>query len=343
MPSLPDDWYRGAGWLHWLRPLSALFEWLAERRRVRHSQQQWPGRLPVIVIGNITVGGTGKTPVVIALVQWLESQGYRVGILSRGYGASPTTLPYEVEPGCVPEQCGDEIAMMRRHLSGVILVDPDRRRALATLEQRDDCDIVISDDGLQHYRLRRDIEWVIIDGARGLGNGYSLPAGPLREPVARLQDVDQVLINGPWRAYRSREQSGLENVSAKTQHFRLQPAYWVNVKTGEQLALSVGVAQFQQGAIQAIAGIGHPQRFFQTLDEMGLTFTSRAFADHYPYQPEDLASWQHTLLIMTEKDAVKCQSFAGQHWWYLHVAAEIPAAVTDRLLAQVQARMADSA
>lgn len=341
MPSLPEDWYRGATWLQLLRPLSALFQWLARRRRVSHCQQQLPGRLPVIVIGNITVGGTGKTPVVIALTKWLESRGYRVAVLSRGYGASPSTLPYNVEPGCQPEQCGDEIAMMRHHLSGVIMIDPDRRRALAALDQRDDCDIVISDDGLQHYRLRRDIEWVVIDGSRGLGNGYCLPAGPLREPVQRLQEVDEILINGQWRASRSRQQSGLATVSEKTHEFVLQPAYWVNVKTAEQVSLSAGVERFQQDDIQAIAGIGNPQRFFQTLADLGLTVTSRAFADHYPFQPEDLAAWQHKLLLMTEKDAVKCQPFAGENWWYLHVAAVIPEELTDRLLTRVQGLLTD--
>lgn len=341
MPSLPEDWYRGATWLQLLRPLSALFQWLARRRQAIHCQQQLPGRLPVIVIGNITVGGTGKTPVVIALTKWLESCGYRVAVLSRGYGASPSTLPYEVESGCQPEQCGDEIAMMRHHLSGVIMIDPDRRRALAALDQRDDCDIVISDDGLQHYRLRRDIEWVVIDGSRGLGNGYCLPAGPLREPAQRLQDVDEILINGQWRASRSRQQSGLATVSEKAHEFVLQPAYWVNVKTAEQVSLSAGVERFQQDDIQAIAGIGNPQRFFQTLADLGLTVTSRAFADHYPFQPEDLAAWQHKLLLMTEKDAVKCQPFASENWWYLHVAAVIPEELTDRLLARVQGLLTD--
>lgn len=342
MPSLPEDWYRGAAWLQLLRPLSALYQWLASGRRAKHSALQHAGNKPVIVIGNITVGGTGKTPIVIALTQWLEEKGYRVAVLSRGYGASPPALPYLVESDCKPEQCGDEIAMMRQHLSGVIMIDPDRRRALDALELRDDCDIVISDDGLQHYRLRRDIEWVIIDGARGLGNGSCLPAGPLREPVARLQEVDQVLINGNWRAQHSKQQSGLDDVSEKLSHFELQPNTWVNVKSGEQLSLAEGLKRFGGEDLQAIAGIGNPDRFFQTLNTMGLSFASRAFADHYPYQAEDLSAWQHKTLLMTEKDAVKCQSFTGEQWWYLHVAAVIPEAVKAVAWQQLQELLARS-
>lgn len=335
MPSLPEDWYRGAAWLQLLRPLSALYQWLASRRRNQHSAQQQAGRLPVLVIGNITVGGTGKTPVVIALATWLESQGYRVAVLSRGYGAQPPVLPFLVESGCPPEQCGDEIAMMRRHLAGVLMIDPDRRRALAALDQRDDCDIVISDDGLQHYRLRRDIEWVIIDGARGLGNGYCLPAGPLREPVQRLAQVDEILLNGEWRAPRSLEQSGLDEYSENMHTFTLQPNGWVNVKSGQTLSMDAGIARFQTEALHAIAGIGNPQRFFQTLTDMGLVFSTQAFADHHPYQAEDLRNWQNKGVLMTEKDAVKCQSFAGENWWYLRVSALIPERIQNKLLTQL--------
>ena len=347
MPSLPEDWYRGAAWLQLLRPLSALYQWLAARRRLRHSAQQHAGSKPVIVVGNITVGGTGKTPVVIALAKWLEARGFRVAVLSRGYGASPPTLPYLVEADCGPEQCGDEIAMMRRHLSGVIMIDPDRRRALDALELRDDCDIVVSDDGLQHYRLRRDIEWVVIDGARGLGNGYCLPAGPLREPVERLLDADQILVNGNWQAERTQQESGLSQVTEKITHFELQPGDWVNVKNGERLDLETGVKRFtEQSAsgegIQAIAGIGNPQRFFNTLNSLELSVETRAFSDHYPYQAEDLSTWQQQTLLMTEKDAVKCKAFAGDEWWYLHVVASVPETVQETLLAQLNILLADS-
>lgn len=336
MPSLPDDWYRGAAWLQLLRPLSALYLWLSRRRRTRLSAQQQPGRLPVIVVGNITVGGTGKTPVVIALAQWLESRGYRVAILSRGYGAAPPSLPFLVTADCQPEQCGDEIAMMRPHLNGIIMIDPDRRRAMSALDERDDCDIVISDDGLQHYRLRRDIEWVIIDGARGLGNGYCLPAGPLREPVQRLHEVDEILVNGLWHARRSSAESGLDGVAEKTQTFALQPSHWVNVKTGEVLAVESGIKRFQAESMHAIAGIGNPQRFFQTLKAMQLTFSTQAFADHHPFQAADLADWQHQGVLMTEKDAIKCQSFAGDNWWYLQVSAVLPETVLNKLLNQIE-------
>lgn len=233
---------------------------------------------------------------------------------------------------------------MRRHLRGALVVDPDRPRALATLLSSQPCDVVISDDGLQHYRLPRDFEVVVIDGRRGLGNGFCLPAGPLREPPSRLREADVILING-------------DNVPPLPAQivdpicFALKPTAWVNVRTGQRVTLAsfrllLDADDNTRIPAHAIAGIGNPQRFFDQLASLGFDVSGRAFADHHAYSAADLAFAGDSLLLMTEKDAVKCEHFTldtgtrktrvGENWWYLQVQAELPPTFEQDMIERVE-------
>jgi tetraacyldisaccharide 4'-kinase len=259
---------------------------------------------PVIVVGNITAGGSGKTPLVIWLVQWLRDQGYQPGVVSRGYGGTAQGC-MEVRPDSSPAEVGDEPLLIRIKTDIPVVVGRDRVAAAQHLLARHpEVDLIVSDDGLQHYRLQRDIELVVIDTATGLGNGWPLPAGPLREPRSRLDSVDAVIqvVRGTaqprtdlpvktWRADYSMSQAmRLRNPTEKKAVQALPRASWL-----------------------AITGIGRPQGFFDMLRKQGLEFTPRSFADHHAFQPHELPADGHVL--MTEKDAVKCLKFAGSNWW----------------------------
>lgn len=330
---LINAWYNRAGWLIVLRPLSLLFNWLARRRRQRQEAAQQQAKVPVIVVGNIAVGGTGKTPLVLALSRALHDRGITAGVLSRGYGGRAPQYPYTVVADSDVRHTGDEARLLRRHSSGPMVVDPERSRGLQALIDEGRCDVVISDDGLQHYRLWRDIEIVVVDGARGLGNGWTLPAGPLREPPARLAQVDYVVINGANRVFSEDRLSAGETPVTT---MRLVPEYWVNVKTGARADVqALPIPPALRDDIQALAGIGNPQRFFDTLSELGLAANCHRYADHHAYSAVELAFARDKVLLMTEKDAVKCEAFAGEHWWSLVVSAELDPGFTEAFCDQV--------
>lgn len=306
---LLEAWYRGHPQLILLRPL----EWLY-RRVVRSKRQAFvAGRgeiyrapVPIIVVGNITVGGTGKTPLILWLIEHCRSRGLRVGVVSRGYGAQPPQLPWRVRAEQSAAEAGDEPLLLVQRSGVPLVIDPQRSRAVQALLEQEALDLILCDDGLQHYRLARDLELVLIDAARGLGNRRCLPAGPLREPVERLGDVDAVLFNG---------------ASADSEEgyaFRLQPSALVNLRSGARVALD----HFPPGqAVHAVAGIGNPQRFFNTLEALNWRPIAHAFADHASYSPQLLSFSPPLPLLMTEKDAVKCRTFAADDWWYLAVDA----------------------
>lgn len=342
---LISAWYNKAGWLILLRPLSLVFSWLAGRRRRRQQATQQQAAVPVIVVGNIAVGGTGKTPLVLALCKALRERGITAGVLSRGYGGRAPQYPFAVTPDSDVAHSGDEARLLRRHSLGPMMVDPQRSRGLQALVDDGGCDVVISDDGLQHYRLWRDIEIVVVDGSRGLGNGWCLPAGPLREPPARLAEADYVVINGVNRVFSDDE---LTAGDTPVTTMRLVPEVWVNVKTGAHAALqelplpgaNVGAGadvKEQRGAedVHALAGIGNPQRFFDTLRELGVKAQCQAYDDHHAYSAVELAYAHDKVLLMTEKDAVKCEAFAGEHWWYLMVSAELEPGFSEAFCDQV--------
>jgi tetraacyldisaccharide 4'-kinase len=265
--------------------------------------------VPVIVVGNITVGGTGKTPLVLWLASFLMQHGMRPGIVSRGYG-SDAAQARPVPASADPARFGDEPVLLAQRSGCPVWIGTDRvAAARGLLAAAPFCDVILSDDGLQHRRLARDAELAVIDGARGLGNGLMLPAGPLREPASRLHEVDAVVVNGPL-------QGGAESRSIIP--MRLEGRQFHNVLNPDHV---VGPEYFQRQRVHAIAGIGHPPRFFAQLNVLGLEFEARAFPDHHAYTPGDLAFAGGDAVVMTEKDAVKCAAFARETHWALRVDA----------------------
>lgn len=301
-----ESWY-GDRVMPWTIPLAWLFHLVSRLRRQLYRlgifETHQPG-LPVIVVGNITVGGSGKTPVVIQLVKELRALGYRPGVISRGYGAR-LGEPRLLSPAARPEEVGDEPVLIAREAKCPVAVFPRRVQAVELLQRETDVDVVISDDGLQHYALGRLVEIAVIDGERGLGNGRLLPAGPLREPAARLDEVDLVIRNGGSSAGHGDHAMTLE------------PRALVNLASGEERPLEWG----RQQRWQAVAGIGNPARFGTTLESLGYVAELHAFRDHHEFSPADFRPFGTQPVLMTAKDAVKCQSFAADNWWYLDVVA----------------------
>lgn len=318
MNGLESHWYRTTPLTLLLLPLSWLFCAVALARR-------WAYRsgllktvrlpVPVIVVGNISVGGTGKTPMVAWLVALLRKAGYRPGIISRGYGGGADHWPQPVRADSDPSQVGDEAVLLARRCRCPMAVGPDRPAAARALLQDADCDIIISDDGLQHYRLERDVEIAVVDGVRRFGNGHCLPAGPLREPVRRLRSVDVVIANG--------------SAGAREYAMELRPASLCNLLHDEQTR---PLQQFAGQSVHAVAGIGNPRRFFELLTRHGLAVIEHPFADHHPFCAGDLDFGDELPVLMTEKDAVKCQAFAKAHHWCLPVDAQLDERVSQILL-----------
>lgn len=302
-------WYAGHPLLKLLSPLEYVYRRVIERKRARFVAGEgeiYRSPVPLVVVGNITVGGTGKTPLILWLIEYCQRNGLRVGVVSRGYAAKPPQLPWRVTAQQSAAQAGDEPLLIVQRTGVPLMIDPDRGRAVKALLDSEPLDLILSDDGLQHYRLARDLELVLIDNARGLGNGHCLPAGPLREPVERLESVDAVLYNGA----DSDPHPGFA--------FKLQPSALINLRSGERRALDL----FPPGqALHAVAGIGNPQRFFTTLEALHWRPIAHAFADHASYSAEVLSFTPPLPLVMTEKDAVKCRDFASPDWWYLAVDA----------------------
>jgi tetraacyldisaccharide 4'-kinase len=318
MIRLPDHWQKRDAVSVALWPLSLLFGALVALRRALY-RAGWlrsvRSPVPVIVVGNITVGGTGKTPLTIWLAQFLAQQGFRPGIVTRGYGGSARNWPLEVTAGSDAALAGDEPVLLARHAGCPVLVDPDRTRGAHALTKDGRCDVILSDDGLQHYRLARDVEIAVIDGARRFGNGWLLPAGPLREPPSRLASVDLRVVQGGVAG------SGEFAMS-------LTPNELVRVCN----RATSGLDSFRDARVHAVAGIGHPARFFATLRSLGMEVLEHPFPDHHRFVPGDLAFDDELPVIMTEKDAVKCQHFAESDWWYLAVTAEPDTGFGERLL-----------
>jgi len=307
---LSAAWYTGHRALWLLRPLECLYRHVVLRKRRRFEAGQgeiYRAPVPVLVVGNITVGGTGKTPMILWLIEHCRARGLRVGVVSRGYGAQPPSLPWRVSADQDAAQAGDEPLLIVQRSGVPLVIDPDRGRAVRALLDAEPVDLVLSDDGLQHYRLARDIELVLIDAARGLGNGRCLPAGPLREPAERLHSVDAVLCNGAV------------DDSPHGYGLTLQAQALINVRSGERRPLS----HFPPGqAVHAVAGIGNPQRFFDTLQALHWQPVAHPFADHARFTLQALSFEPPLPVVMTEKDAVKCREFAAADWWYLAVDAQ---------------------
>ena len=310
---LLDAWYHRRrpplilvplSWLFGIAAAARRWSFRSGLRRTRH-----PG-VPVVVVGNVTVGGTGKTPLVIWLARRLAQRGYHPGVASRGYAAAEQPRePCQVSPDSDPARVGDEPVLIARRAGCPTVVCRDRVAAAERLRELG-ADVVIADDGLQHYRLQRDVEIAVVDGHRGLGNGRLLPAGPLREPADRLARVDAVVVNGP---------SAGAAPAPGAVAMRLQPADARRVD-GKGAA---PLASFAGRPVHAVAGIGNPERFFQLLEKLGLRVDRRPLADHAAVDADDVAFADDAPVLMTEKDAVKCGAFAEAHHWYVPVDAAI--------------------
>ncbi len=314
---------------HWQRftpvsvalcPFSLLFGAAADIRRAGYRAGLFPGvklPVPVIVSGNITAGGTGKTPLALWLAAYLRARGRTPGIVCRGYGGRSST-PQRVLPDSDPDDCGDEAVLLARRSGCEVWAGVDRVAvAQALIAARPACNVLISDDGLQHYALARDIELCVVDAARGFGNGWLLPAGPLRERPSRLATVDAVVVNaGDGNVLHP----SLALIPARTARFtmKLEGREFRNILNPEH---RVGPEYFSGKRVHAVAGIGNPQRFFSRLQALGLVFTAHPFPDHHPYTASDLAYVGADATLMTEKDAVKCRRFAAQTHWELPVDA----------------------
>ncbi|MWN05552.1 tetraacyldisaccharide 4'-kinase [Gilliamella sp. Pas-s95] len=318
-------WY-GKNRLFWLfMPFSLLYGLIAF---VRHSLYQlgifksWRSPVPIIVIGNLSVGGNGKTPLVVGLIESLKQKGLQVGVVSRGYGGKADSYPLILDNTTTTEQAGDEPVLIFQRTNVPVAVSPHRAEAVQALLKQYELDVILTDDGLQHYALSRDIEVVVVDGKRLFGNGWWMPAGPMRERKGRLKSVDLIIING----------DSVNNLAQqypnKTYTMQLTPLYAVNLLTKEKKALS----SLQN--IYAIAGISNPKRFFNMLINMQTDVVKTvSFADHQKFTLpllNNVASSEQTLL-MTEKDAVKCRQFAQKNWWYLPIDAVIPVEAIDQI------------
>ena len=295
-----------------LAPLSWLFCAIVLLRRLAYKYnlfQSYQAPVPVIIVGNITVGGTGKTPLVSWLGQFLKKQGFKPGIISRGYGGQAQEWPQEVHKDSDPRFVGDEPVLLARQSGCPVVVAPKRAMAVQSLLKNQNCNIIISDDGLQHYGLQRDIEIVVLDGTRRFGNKYCLPAGPLREHISRLNSVDFIVTTG------------------ETMQYKLKPLRGVcNNK------LSQDLVELRGQTVHAVAGIGNPTRFFSILRDYGLKLHCHEWLDHHDYCPADIQFNDELPVIMTEKDAVKCQDFANSQHWYLPIEAQLPKSYGEDLL-----------
>jgi tetraacyldisaccharide 4'-kinase len=316
-------WYDGALSGLWLVPCGWLFGALTALRRALYRSGMLPSyavRVPVIVVGNITVGGTGKTPLVMWLIEELARRGLRPGVVTRGYHGS-ITAPTIVTPAMSAAEIGDEAALIAARTHRTVVVARDR---VAGARLVADCgaDVVIADDGLQHYRLRRNCEIVVLDGERRIGNGRMLPAGPLRESGARLATVDVIAANGG-------------TARPGELRMRLTEGRVRSLTSAAERALE----SFAGEAVHAVAGIGHPRRFFGLLRQRGLTVIEHPFADHHPFRVADLDFGDARPVLMTEKDAVKCRAFARDGWWAVPVSASFDAAAGEALMRVVLARI----
>ena len=311
-----DSWYKKSLWLYLLYPFSLLFSYLTSRRRrkyIKNKEISYKSDIPIIVVGNLTIGGTGKTPLVKYIANELANKGYKPGIVSRGYGGKfKETLQVTNETSV--KETGDEAQILSK-LDFPFYIDRNRVRAVKKLTKDHDCDVIISDDGLQHYKMGRHIEIAVIDGKRRFGNNLTFPAGPLRESKNRLNSVDFIVNNsGP-----TEEDEYLMNIS---------PSNFVHLKSGKSYSIDKWPMHNQ---IHAVAGLGNPGRFFDLLDKLGFDSIRHPFPDHHNFSSSDIFYLDHLPIVMTEKDASKCKDFDNNKIWYLTIDADVTNKFIDKL------------
>lgn len=302
-------------------PLSWVYRFFFTIRKLCYQVgifSSYKAKVPVIVVGNLTVGGTGKTPLVIYLVELLREQGYSPAVISRGYSGDAPSYPFEVTAKTPVEQSGDEPALIVKRTKVPMVVGPNRGANIDLLLASNEVDVIVSDDGLQHFALQRDIEVCLVDDTVPTNNQSLLPAGPYREPLSRLKTVDMIVHHQQKFSALDKGRFGMALVANE--------ALFLNEKKQDQKALS------KSDVIHAVAGIGNPQRFFNTCKLQGYQVQEHAFPDHYHFQADDLEFNDGRAVLMTEKDAVKCQYLKGDNLWYLPVDAQLSEGFTHNLI-----------
>ncbi|OGT49120.1 MAG: tetraacyldisaccharide 4'-kinase [Gammaproteobacteria bacterium RIFCSPHIGHO2_12_FULL_38_11] len=317
-------WYKKNLLSYLLSPLSLIYQLIIAIRYYLYKTKFLKTHhinIPVIIVGNITVGGTGKTPLVITIVKELKKQGFHPGIISRGYGGKSKTWPQTVNENSDPFWVGDEAVLMAKKTGVPVVVGPMRVQDAQKLLELN-CNVIVSDDGLQHYALAHDIEIAVIDASRGLGNGFCLPAGPLREPKKRLDSVDFIISNGSITPFE-KERCCVSFRGDFSMHFVID----------DIIAINNGTTCSTAGVFVAIAGIGNPERFFNSLREKEIVFTSKIFPDHHHFKKSDFDFVaQNEIILMTEKDAVKCAAFADNRFYVVRGHAEVDSELIQSLL-----------
>ncbi len=371
----PGYWQSRRGVALLLYPFSLLFRWLVWLRRLGFRYgilYSTNASVPVVVVGNLSVGGAGKTPLVISLVEQLQQRGWHPGVVSRGYGGSEVA-PTLVTAASDYTDVGDEALMLSRRTGVPVAVSAKRVAAVELLTTGQSCNVIVSDDGLQHYALGRQLEICVIDIDAGLGNGWCLPAGPLREPPSRLREVDLIVYSGTAHKVNvnqgvrktianllgqstdaycgavsdstlgSTSGSSVDSQSDRSHTAPIQAAYTLRVECVVNLqtpSLRKSLADFSDAQVHAVAAIGRPDKFFRQLRAAGLDIVEHAFADHHAFQESDLVFNDGLDVLMTEKDSVKCEAWAQRNFWTVNVAAELDSgivdAVIDRLTGSVQ-------
>lgn len=321
---LEDFWYQKHPLLWCLLPLTLMYCLIVHiRRAIICGFFKEEFSVPIVVVGNLTVGGVGKTPLVIALAKHFSSQGMRVGIVSRGYRAHCHHFPHDVKLDEAPWEVGDEPLLLAKKSGCPVVIAKKRVDAVRYLLDKYQSQVIISDDGLQHYRMGRAIEIVVVDGQRGFGNGLCLPAGPMREGMDRLRQVDFVVVNGQGHSLAPVFLKYLNKEVLYRMEFK--PGLFKNIMTGQDIS-----SKRMKTPVAAVAAIGNPDRFFTTLSSLGLAFVPYRFKDHHAFKREELV-FKQSVVVMTEKDAVKCQAFGMDNLYYLPVEASLEESFLDAL------------
>ena len=324
---LENSWYKKRSWLWLLWPISFVVGLIVSNRRSKfkkNPKKSWKPKVPVIVVGNIMVGGTGKTPLVIWLTNSLKKLGYKPGVISRGYGGRAKSYPLLITENTSVINSGDEPLIIFKNTSVPVYVSPNRAEAARRLVQDTSCDVIISDDGMQHYSLGRDVEIAVFDGNRGIGNKLLLPAGPLREPLRRLREVDFIV---------SSNSSFLDKKYKEDYIFKFKPIKWIRIHDNSSYDLNDWPLKKE---VNAVAGIGNPSKFFNLLKKLGFNTLRNIFPDHYQFNESDLIFTNNLPIIMTEKDAVRCSNMNLRNLWYLKVEVDMPLSFAEDIARKIK-------
>ncbi len=328
-------WYENGKGRCLLLPLSALYCAVNAHQRktqLKALKQNPPDiNIPIIVVGNITIGGTGKTPVTVHIVNLLKNAGYKPAIITRGYGGKAQSWPQKVSEGSDAEIVGDEAVLMASRTGVPVYAGANRLKSIQQLQSEMACDVIVSDDGMQHYKMPRDIQITVVDGERGFGNQSCLPAGPLREKLERLSESDLLVVNG--------EDQTKNSYLKQADKMSLSGDFLINLATHDKCYLN----DFAGKTVEAVTGIGNPKRFYNTLENAGLLVNQHSFPDHHAFSKNDLVFKAASTIIMTEKDAVKCKHLIGDQtqFWYLPISAELPKVFDEKLLGLLAAKSAN--